>query len=346
MAVTMNLNAQTIFFAKVLGEHHAAVGKVKALLQSGVTFEVALYAVQATVGGKKVVDPLQLSTGTTALIKGIVQPGVLLHNQKLIEDWVAYLYQKQGAPTLVAGSPLQQKTAPWIGKNATGEGLPQPSVVLLVDVPSNLLPLVKAVHNLKGGLKGGLLSQAAQGVKGVQAGTPFVVGEYVTMAAAKIAAATLTAAGGTVVVNGAGENAYLTPPQAQTTHVAYVPVTQPVGPVDAVIDLRSAQALGQKVHGTSTGSVYRCIALTDHVKVAARVVGDSISIRAEWTDTPTADLQKLTDAGVQMKANYGSIHFSAQQVPVQRVIGAFLVGSGIAWKAAVTNGADLVVGGQ
>ena len=35
-----------------------------------------------------------------------------------------------------------------------------------------------------------------------------------------------------------------------------------------------------------------------------------------------------------------------QDVPLQRVIGAFLVGTGINWKAVVTNGAELVIGGM
>jgi hypothetical protein len=45
-----------------------------------------------------------------------------------------------------------------------------------------------------------------------------------------------------------------------------------------------------------------------------------------------------------MKPNYASVHFGAEGVPLQRVIGAFLVGTGINWKAAVMNGSDLVIG--
>jgi len=118
-----------------------------------------------------------------------------------------------------------------------------------------------------------------------------------------------------------------------------------VKPVDKVIDLKSAKALGQKVHGTSQGSVYYCIAVAEHVKVAARIAkGGGISIRAEWTDTPTADLKKLEESNMQLKGNYGSMHFDAGEVPLPRVIGALLVGTGIKWQAAVMNGADLVIG--
>lgn len=116
-------------------------------------------------------------------------------------------------------------------------------------------------------------------------------------------------------------------------------------PVPSVIHLKDAKALGQQVHGTSTGSVYYTIALSEHVKVAARLYkSGSISIRAEWTDTPTDELAKLSAAGVGMKGNYGSIHFDASGVPIERVVGAFLVGTGIKWKSVIMSGADLVIG--
>ena len=47
-----------------------------------------------------------------------------------------------------------------------------------------------------------------------------------------------------------------------------------------------------------------------------------------------------------MKSGYGSIDFDPQEVPVQWVIGTLLVGTGIQWKAAVMNGAELVIGGK
>ena len=88
MAVILNPDAQAVFFTKVLGATHPVITKVKALVSAGITFEVSLYAVRAFVDGKKnpAISPVQLTFGTTALMKGTADLNVMLHNQKLIVD--------------------------------------------------------------------------------------------------------------------------------------------------------------------------------------------------------------------------------------------------------------------
>jgi hypothetical protein len=317
-----------VFFNKVFGATHPVTVKAKALLSQGVAFEVSLYNVKATVKGKAV--QVNLTYGTTALMKGTADAVVLSQNKKLIEEWIGGLYNSQGSP-VAPKAPVQApvQTQP-IGYRLMLLGVTHP-------LP-HILKLVKAVHTVTGGT----VAQAKQKVELSMAGGAEVgveLGVYPSLEAANLAAAPIMAAEG---------------------HVQLVPVNPPVvappqgvvgpgpyswaKPVDKVIDLKEAKALGQKVHGTSTGSVYHTVAFTDHVKVAARLYkSGSISIRAEWTDNPVGDLKLLAEAGLQMKPNYGSIHFDAQDVPLPRVIGAFLLGTGIEWTQVVTKAADLVI---
>ena len=320
MALQVSSDAQLVFFSKVFGLHSPTTERVKGLIGFGVTFEVSLYNVRAFLHGKAL-PPVQLTIGSSALIKGTVDPIVAAQNKHVIEEWVAKLYQQQGAPQ------AKPKT-PWAG----------PTTVVLTGLQpnANLLLVVKAVHLLFGGNK--TLAESKAIVVLAQGGAKTEVITLPTYAEALTASQKLVTAGGV---------SHLESPGGQKV-TPEAPKVAPK-PVDAVIDLKAAQALGQKVHGTSTGSVYHTIALTDKVKVAARIIpGGSISIRTEWTDSPTADLKRLEEAGVIMKPGqgYGSIHFDPQEVPVQRVIGAFLVGTGIQWKAAVMNGAELVIGGK
>ena len=319
MALQVSSDAQLVFFNKVFGTTSPTTNRVKALLGHGVTFEVSLYNVRAFLHGKAL-TPVQLTIGSSALIKGTVDPLVASQNKHVIEEWVANLYLSQGAP-------VAKPKTPWVG----------PTTVVLTGLQAgaNLLPLIKAVHLLFGGSKA--LVQSKTIVEQAKAGVKTELITYPTYAEALAASTKIVAAGGESHLETPGGQKFM--PEAPKPVLAK--------PVDAVIDLKAAQALGQKVHGTSTGSVYHTIALTDHVKVAARIIpGGSISIRTEWTDSPKDELKKLEESGVIMKQGYGSIHFDPQGVPVQRIIGAFLVGTGIQWKAAVMNGAELVVGGK
>lgn len=333
MAVKLSSDAQLVFFTKVFGQHHPVVEHVKALLSVGVTFEVSLYAVRAfTNEGKKPLEPVQLSYGTTALMKGTVEPAVYAHNKKLIEDWVSYLHAKQGSPKPVFSLPTKTVLA------AT-----EVNVVLAGVVAGKKLLLIKTIMNAIGGTVAG----AKAIVDAASGGTPTKVFTYLSQAEAMKTAQAIQAAGGTVeVIEGKTAAAkvgidWATGVPLKDLDIAFIGPK----PVDKVIDLKNSLALGQKVHGTSTGSVYHTIALTDHLKVAARISGGtSISLRAEWTDNPKDDLKKLQEAGVVLKEQYASVHFDAAGVPIQRVIGAFLMGTGIVWKHVISNGSEIVVG--
>jgi hypothetical protein len=328
MPVTISSEAQLVFFNNVFGITHPVTLKAKVLLTQGVAFEVSLYNVRAQVKGKT--QQVNLTYGTTALMKGTADAVVLSQNKKLIEEWVTGLYVSMGSPeaqkaTLKA--PVQ--TAP-IAYRVVLLGVTHP-------LP-HLLKLVKAVHSVTGGT----VAAAKKKVDDAVAGATVEIGTYPSLEAANIAAAPITAAEGHL------QFVPLVPPTVTVAPPQVVGGPGPYAwakPVDQVIDLKAAKALGQKVHGTSTGSVYHTIAISEHVKVAARLyTTGSISIRAEWTDNPTGDLKLLAEAGLQMKPSYGSIHFDAQDVPLQRVIGAFLLGTGIEWQQVVTKGADLVIG--
>jgi len=327
MPVTISSEAQLVFFNKVFGATHPVTVKAKALLSQGVAFEVSLYNVKATVKGKAV--QVNLTYGTTALMKGTADAVVLSQNKKLIEEWIGGLYNSQGSP-VAPKAPVQAQP---IAYRLMLLGITHP-------LP-HILKLVKAVHTVTGGT----VAQAKQKVEMAMTGNAEVgveLGVYPSLEAANLAAAPIMAAEGHVQL------VPINPPVVVPPQVVVAPTTPGpyswAKPVDAVIDLKSAKALGQKVHGTSTGSVYHTVAFTDHVKVAARLYkSGSISIRAEWTDNPVGDLKLLAEAGLQMKQGYGSIHFDAQDVPLPRVIGAFLLGTGIEWTQVVTKAADLVI---
>ena len=334
MALQVSSDAQLVFFNKVFGLYSPVTERVKALQGLGITFEVSLYSIRAYGPDGVPLGPVKLTIGSTSLIKGTVDQSVTLQNMHLIEGWIAEMYQAHGAPVSKAKA-VDHKVV------LVGSTHPLP----------HLLKLVKAVFTVTGWT----LVEAKKKVQEAMAGIPAIIGVYPSLEAANAAAAPIQAAEGKVEITPVGTHIAAAHsilkktgplPTGGKLEVSFAPK-----PVDKVIDLKAAEALGQKVHGTSSGSVYHTIALSEHgVKIAARLYkSGSISIRAEWTPASTlagvqAELKKLEESGVQMKANYGSIHFDAQDVPLQRVIGAFLVGTGIQWKAAVMNGAELVIG--
>lgn len=313
MAFKISADGQTVFFSKVFGDTHVVTTQAKSLVASGVKFALGLYDIRASYNGEE--SQVTLTYGTTALMKQQAIPSIYALNAKIIAEWIAKL------ETELAVIPVQPVFPPAkVVVKLTPNGNP------------NLIQLIKAIRTVTGlGLYEAKI-----------AGEQVKAGETVPLSVVS-----MTAEGALKAFTGvSGVDCYVSVP------ADYVPaIVAPVAakPVATVIKLKDALALGQQVHGTSTGSVYYCVALTDHVKVAARLFkSGSISIRAEWTDNPSNDLQKLEAAGLVLKPaqGYGSIHFDAGEVPMQRVVGAFLVGTGINWKSAVMNGAELVIGEQ
>jgi ribosomal protein L7/L12 len=326
MAFILNSEAQMVFFKKVFGPSSDVVGKAKALVAAGMKFETAVYTVSSTFQGVKI--PLNLTVGVTTLMKESADPAVLKQNKDLITGWIDGLYEKTLGGPYTPATPQQ---------TLAQDG--QVDVKVLAIPYQNKIPAMKAIITLTGKS----LLEAKKWVEQVQEsfGGPMTLQTCPNLAVAGQSYKLLTEAGVDVELVATGTS---TPSILHQTMYPPKATQEPQKPTGGVIHLKNAAALGQQVHGTSSGSVYHCIAFSEHVKVAARIYkSGTISIRAEWTDNPTSELKKLEEAGVQLKGQYGSIHFDAGEVPSQRVIGAFLIGTGIAWKQMVTNGADLVI---
>lgn len=107
---------------------------------------------------------------------------------------------------------------------------------------------------------------------------------------------------------------------------------------DGIVRLVQATQVGQPVRGSSGGSVYYAMALSDQVKLAVRVKKNgSVSIRAEGTP-PANIVQRLHSVGMtKAGSEHWSIHFDAVDVPVSRCVGAFLMGLEIPFDSQITN---------
>lgn len=114
-------------------------------------------------------------------------------------------------------------------------------------------------------------------------------------------------------------------------------------PVPGVVPLRDAKAMYQRVMGTSGGSVYVVVALASELKLAARMVGDGLSVRAEGDALNYPETKvRLAQQGLVHKVaptfNYMSGHYTCNaEAPPQKVLGAILLGSGIAFDTPIPN---------
>lgn len=100
----------------------------------------------------------------------------------------------------------------------------------------------------------------------------------------------------------------------------------------APVKLSDAEFLYQKVKGTSSGSIYRVIALSDSLRIAARVHESVVSIRVEGVNgnISSEDSKALGKVGLLGKGvDYMSGHFTCLKCPPKRLIGAVLLDSGI-----------------
>lgn len=337
MAFLINPDAQSVFFAKIFGPTHPVTETAKALVAAGVTFEVSMYTIKANAPGKKL-PSMNTTYGTTTIMKGLAPPSVMAQNKLLIESWINEVALKMG---MVVPAPTQPK--PKSDPQVTQSG---PAALMLTgyDATKKLLTIKKVVD-----MTGLSVLDAKELIESVGLYGSVKIKEFDSIPQAEVAASVLfnVAASTNVVQVATSTVVSVFDPTKPTPPQPTFNFDSPVAPkpVPEVIKLKDAQALGQKVHSTSVGSVYYCIGIGEHIKVAARLKGEAISIRAEWIGTPTADLAKLKEAGLDMKEGYASIHFGTQGVPVPRVIGAFLVGTGIQWKQSVTNGSELAIGG-
>jgi hypothetical protein len=125
-----------------------------------------------------------------------------------------------------------------------------------------------------------------------------------------------------------------------------VTVTTPVAPtvkntpkpVEEVVKLRDARAISQKVFGTSSGAVYRVVAV-GKVNLAIREQPSTLSIRAEFQGDKDADIvKKLTALGFNEHITYLSMHISLTEgTPAMRVVGSVLLGLGVEFGRLATT---------
>lgn len=106
--------------------------------------------------------------------------------------------------------------------------------------------------------------------------------------------------------------------------------------VNAIIALKDAKAVGQRVKGTSATSVYKAFAI-GAVNLATRWDGNTLSIRAELTSTLPTLKSKLLAAQFKDKGGYFSLHLSLNGVDEMRVIGSVLYSLDMEFKAIATS---------
>lgn len=105
------------------------------------------------------------------------------------------------------------------------------------------------------------------------------------------------------------------------------------------VALAEASHLYQPVKGTSANSRYFMIAANKSVRIAARwrPSHSSLSIRVEGDHLHTI-IGNLSEAGLEMKANYASLHLSCPSETVARkAIGAILMGMGVTLETPLPN---------
>lgn len=110
----------------------------------------------------------------------------------------------------------------------------------------------------------------------------------------------------------------------------------------AVLKLKDAQHIGQKVKGTGSDSVYTVIAVNPRVKVAARIVNTSLSLRAEFVNAGIGERVALKSMGMkENSAGHYSMHMNCQDVPIARALGAFLFDVGIDFDERINSLKDI-----
>lgn len=121
------------------------------------------------------------------------------------------------------------------------------------------------------------------------------------------------------------------------------PVQKKKKPLAGKIHLKDADALLQKVHGTDQSSTYYAVALSDRVKVAARIKKKTLSLRIEGKLSKEDEVRASTAGFQKASAGHLSLHVDCQQVPPVAVIGGMLFRLGVSFQQIVTNEAEIPV---
>lgn len=103
-------------------------------------------------------------------------------------------------------------------------------------------------------------------------------------------------------------------------------VTQADMPTDTPVKLADAKYVGQKVRGTSAGSVYHTVAV-GAVNLAMKRSGTDLSVRVEGQFNPKL-VHALKTSGFSVKDGYCSLHLSVGPDYMPRVVGSLLFNVG------------------
>ena len=139
----------------------------------------------------------------------------------------------------------------------------------------------------------------------------------------------------------------------QVAQAGVIPAPVVKQPVDKVVPLRDAEALHQRVVGTSTGSTYVVVALSDKqvVKVAAKIEGEgSLSVRVEGpglaeNEVVAALIAHGLTKKTQLNFTYMSGHYQCDSnAPAAKVLGSILLGCGLTFSTPFPNITKVVEG--
>lgn len=358
MALILSPAKQANFYEILFGETHAVTLLVKSLIQKGVKFETGLYTLKAIFPNGKV-SQQELTLGPTALMKAGKSDATVHQNKNAILQWLVKLQQEESVTTLfqkksdsvgvasftppVFTKPLAQINKPYdstpigVSENepeTNGSEAVYSLVIEPFSTPGKKIYLIKAIKLITGwALKAA--KETADIIYDEQ--KPFLILTGSGMALAQASNHLKSIDAPFHFTNEEGLNIGTTIPVIQPYPMPTVIPFEWLN-LNEVVELRHATALGQAVHGTGLGSVYRTVAIGYNVRLAARVKksGD-ISLRAEWKDTPVVEEEvlKLSAMGMTKKmASYGpylSMHLMAQGVDPAKVLGGFIIGCGVEW---------------
>lgn len=341
MAIIVSTNSEA-FLSKVLKPD--VLPLYQDIKASGVTFETNLYVVSASKPGNPKGWQVQLPIAVFALVKDSNSPQAIMAIN-MINEFVCKLY----AATVINTPPLIALTTPTA---EVVDPVPTPpSFAVVLFGAEQVVSAIKIVREMTGlGLKEAKdLVDAANKI-----GASLIPGNYTESQAKKWetkfilveAKAGYTEKTGTNVETllAGGFAKFKANKLAETGVSPSTPAKPKAKAVSSeVVKLVDSEHVGQKVFGSSSGSVYVAIAVNPRVKVAARLVGTSLSLRVE-SKNPTAEEQKAINSVVQWKSNYGSQHFDIGNVPAKRVLGALIYGMGIQFDEVLKPGE--IIGGH
>jgi hypothetical protein len=360
MTVALSKDSQTNFFIKVYGGAWTK-DNIEPLLEEGVVINVEFTAISSTYNGNY--QKVSLSMNTTALMKG-ANSLMAEDNRKLIQTFIHGLPDKYFPPevanTITSGMYIEPSFGNAISDKPLGFKLPvKPETKVEAwgaggsggggaggfpaGVGSSGVMGIRGAGGASGGgggMAGNGGSAASGGMGGVGGSNSFTI-KYVPQAPSFPSGGS-TGTQGTAASTADQIIEAITEEKKKALEksLSFLDEVDSAAKkpkvVKGVIKLRDATKLGQAVQGTSSGSVYTVIALNPRVKVAARVQGTGVSIRAEFDNAKSSEIESLKKFGLSHSGGeHLSMHMQCDGIPVARVIGAFLFDSGIAFDSAI-----------